>query len=423
MTRKQKAYLLLAAILIPAAGRAQTARPLPRAESDRIYVKALSSRVSQHVARVIPRKTAGLPPEQKCSLIYPKAGKDPDFHITRHGSVCEIHLSRELAGWAFRPDTVLQFFNAMLSARAGSPVPLSEIWIAAGLVQEIYEPGVFYDAAGYGYHPCARVMLAHGIAPSVETVLESEPGDFLEGFHSAVRMDWCSILLALCTRRNDAVFLEKYLQAKGTPRIRKFEQTLFPDPGDHKKKIFSARNGKSADEWFRQEASKMILGRGIPASVPLIGERFPEIMEKPLLVAKELSAEWKKEKKDGKKEKLLPEEAVLVFTEAETELNRLALLSPEGPALKLFACAKALHAIRTGQIGDDPEAPLKDACAGVYAALSERAALESALKRAEQRLIPPGKRFALTLRAVAPKREDLPVLKHANLLLDRFEKD
>ena len=91
--------------------------------------------------------------------------------------------------------------------------------------------------------------------------------------------------------------------------------------------------------------------------------------------------------------------------------------------ITLFACAKAVHTIRTGQIGDDPEAPLKEACAGVYAALSERAALESALKRAERRLIPPGKRFALTLRAVTPKREDLPVLKHANLLLDRFEKD
>jgi hypothetical protein len=57
----------------------------------------------------------------------------------------------------------------------------------------------------------------------------------------------------------------------------------------------------------------------------------------------------------------------------------------------------------------------------LYSALSDRAAVELALKQAEQRLITPGMRFSLTIQTVSPVNHDIPLLKTAHSLMDRFE--
>ena len=127
--------------------------------------------------------------------------------------------------------------------------------------------------------------------------------------------------------------------------------------------------------------------------------------------------------KDKINSALLSNESLRELSQAETKLNRLAMNSPEQIALKLYRYIKALRQFRENPTDKKYLDLLRQEESEVYISLTERADLEKALRAAEQRLIPPGMRFALTLQTVRPTKSDLPLLQKAENLMDHFEKD
>ena len=103
------------------------------------------------------------------------------------------------------------------------------------------------------------------------------------------------------------------------------------------------------------------------------------------------------------------------------KLNFLALIAPEQIALKFYRCAASIRDFRMKPPTQEAIQQVLTDKKASYAALSDRAAVEYALKQAELRLIPPGKRFALTIQAVSSVNHDIPLLKTAHSLMDRFE--
>ena len=158
----------------------------------------------------------------------------------------------------------------------------------------------------------------------------------------------------------------------------------------------------------------MVLGRGIPAAVPWIEENFQEIF---LAIHPDLKIPEKESKKG------LSNDAVKNLMQAEIKLNHLAMKSPEQIALKLFRCAKAIRQFRENPYDKKNLQNIRNEEHTLYETLSERADLEYTLRLAEQRLIPPGTRFALTLNSIDPEQTEIPLLKKANQLMDHFEKD
>ena len=97
--------------------------------------------------------------------------------------------------------------------------------------------------------------------------------------------------------------------------------------------------------------------------------------------------------------------------------------APERIALKLFRCSNAIQQFRIDFKNTEKLNLVHQEEKTLYLTLSERADLELVLKKAEQRLIPPGARFALTLKTAAPTVPEIPLLQKANQLMDHFEKD
>ena len=427
---------------------------LPPEEADKHYTNLLVFKIQQQQGRILPRKQKDMPPEQRCLLFFPDQLKNPKFSINARSYPIRITLPHHFNSWAFRKECILPFVHAHLTARTGLRTPLRDIWISAAILHEILEPGILYGAAGYGVLPYARTMTAHGFSPSPENILNSSMDDFYGEFTSAARMEWCELLMRQALKKIPLLEKEIMQNPRLTP-AQKFENIIFPEQEEQKNTVFN-RSGMTLDEWFFANNSSVMLGRGIPAAVPWIEEQFREILHSLQAVLKtpdpaqgqiksspapkqsapnsaKKTGSKKKTRKmprpriitanDKIKESLLSREELQAIANAETKLNRLAMDSPDLIALKLYRYIKALRQFRDHPTDKNNLRLLRQEETEVYVSLTERADLERALKAAEQRLIPPGIRFALTLQTVRPQRSDLPLLKKAEKLMDHFEKD
>ena len=385
---------------------------LPPKEVDKHRTNLLISRIDQQVGRIVPRNLSEIPPEQRVTIDFPESNEQSQFYIDTKRSPIRISLPHGFEGWAFQSETIFPFVHTYLSARAGSKSPLSDVWITAAIMYDLYESGVLYGASGFKYSPYAKTMLAHGCAPDVKNILDSQLTDFYEQFTSAARMEWCSLLLKQSFRRTNS-FEQILFRNRNLQPSERFEKLLSAQ--DKKGKSFLGTKGLSLQEWFENACTKSVLGRGIPASVPWIEESFSSIMDEihPHLNVPKV--------KKGQKNPVLPNEAVKALAQAEMKLNFLALISPEQIALKLYRCAGSIRNFRQNTPTQKAIQQILNEKKVLYAALSDRAAVELALKQAEQRLIPPGMRFSLTLQAVSPVNNDIPLLRKAHALMDRFE--
>ena len=385
---------------------------LPPEEVDKHHTNQLISRINQLVSRIVPRTISGIPTEQRVSVDFPDREEQQAFFINTKRSTIRISLPHGFNRWAFQPETIFPFVHTYLSAKTGSKIPIRDAWITAAIIHDLYEPGTIYGASGFRYTPYARAMLAHGYAPSVKELLDSRIPDFYEQFSSAARMEWCALLLRQTTRRVPS-FEQFLFRNRNLLPSERFEKILSAPA--KKGKTFFGENGRSRQEWFTEVCTRSVLGRGIPAAVPLLEESFSGIMEEihPLLKVPEV--------KKGKKVPVLSNETVKALARAEMKLNFLALIAPEQIALKLYRCAGRIREFRLNPPTANAIKKILAEKRALYTAFSERAALELALKQAEQRLIPPGMRFALTLQAVAPAKPEIPLLEKAHSLMDRYE--
>ena len=196
-----------------------------------------------------------------------------------------------------------------------------------------------------------------------------------------------------------------------------FEKTVFPALNPPKKNAAGSTGTISMQDWFLQICMDDVLGRGIPAACPWIEMQFTEIMAQihPILKAPKKNPD----NTPGK----FSEEEIAAMTRAEQKLNQLGLKSTEQIALKLFRCARSIRNFKLSPHNLESLPALKQDEQAVYTALSERVALEARLRSAEKKLLPPGSRWALTMKAIARKNADLPLLSRANSLLDHFEKE
>ena len=256
-------------------------------------------------------------------------------------------------------------------------------------------------------------MLAYGFIPSPAEILNSSMEDFYGQAVSSARAEWCSILMKQAMKKSIPLEQELIRNNKLSP-AQKFKNHIFAKEKTQKKKTVFTKEQALSEEWFFATASSMVLGRGIPASVPWIEENFQKILHS-------IHSNLKLPEKELKKE--LDNETLKNLMQAEFRLNHLAMKAPEQIALKLFRCSKAIRQFREKPFDKKNLQNIRNEERGVYEAFSERANLEHALRMAEQRLIPPGTRFALTLKSVVPEKSDIPLLKKANQLMDHFEKD
>lgn len=407
----QRLIILSAAVLSFSGLKAQI--NLPSEEADKHHTNLLVSRIRQQVGKIVPRKIKGMPPEEQCIIHFPGPLENPDFNIRASAYPIRIFLPHHFGKWVFRKEYLLPFVHAHLTARTGIREPLKDIWVSAALIQEIFEPGAVYGTSGYGNTPYARAMLAHGAAPSPAVILNSSMDDFYGKTSSSARAEWCSILMKQALKKNIPFEQELMRNNKLTP-AQKLENHLFAkEKTQKKKKVFSPKQTLTGD-WLFSAASAMVLGRGIPAAVPWIEENFQEIF---LAIHPDLKIPEKESKKG------LSNDAVKNLMQAEIKLNHLAMKSPEQIALKLFRCAKAIRQFRENPYDKKNLQNIRNEEHTLYETLSERADLEYTLRLAEQRLIPPGTRFALTLNSIDPEQTEIPLLKKANQLMDHFEKD
>ena len=385
---------------------------LPPKEVDKYRTKQLISRIDQLVSRIVPENMPGMPPEQRITVIYPEIGEQPKFYINTKRTPIRITLPNGFNGWAFQPETIFPFVHTYLSARAGSKEPLSDAWITAAIIYDLYDPGTLYGASGFKYSPYAKTMLAYGYPPNVKNILDSKLPDFYEQFYSAARMEWCSLLLKQATRRtnNFEQILFRHTELQPSERLTK----LLLDQEKKGKAVLNEK-GRTFQEWFEIACTRSVLGRRIPASVPLLDESFSDIMN-------EIHPHLKvPEKKKNQKAPVLSKETLRALVQAEMKLNFLALIAPEQIALKFYRCAMSIRDFRQNPPTQKAIQQVLTEKKASYAALSDRAAVEYVLKQAEQRLISPGKRFALTIQAVSPVNHDIPLLKTAHALMDHFE--
>lgn len=385
---------------------------LPPEEVDKYRTNQLISRIDQLVGRVVSRTLPGIPPRLRVSIDFPGSEEQPEFSINTKRSPIRITLPHGFRNWAFQPEMIFPFVHTHLSARAGSRTPLRDAWITAAIIYDIYEPGFLYGSSGFRYTPYARTMLAHGCVPPLNEILDSRLPDFCEQFSSAARMEWCALLLRQTAKKTTA--LEQILfRNKNLLPSERYERVL--SAPEKKEKTFFGEKGRSSQEWFAAACTRSVLGRGIPAAVPLLEESFDDIMSEihPLLKVPDV--------KKGKKTPVLSNETKQALARAEMKLNLLALIAPEQAALKLYRCAGNIRDFRLNPPTANAIKKILSEKKAFYTALSERAALEQALKQAEQRLITPGMRFALTLQAAAPVKPDVPLLKKAHSLMDRYE--
>lgn len=415
MLYRRSAILLLSIITLPVV-KAQM--ELPQEESEKNAANMLISHVQAQTAKVFPRRYRRLPPELRYQLKHPKNNENPVFSINRNSYVIQIVLPRNFYQNVMQIKTIFPLIHTCVSARLGQRTPIRDQWITAALLSELFDPGIFQNANGYGNNPYSRTMLAHGIAPDLISLLNSQEDDFSGGAYSAAKLEWCHLLMDLCS--SHPVSLEQSIVAsqKADP-AEKFRRILYPALNSHKKNQTVSLDPESMQKWFLSKLTEKVLGRGIPASVPYIEKEFRTAME-PLRSV--IRIPDKKEQKNDSEQNLTNEENQELAA-AERRLNRLGLIAPEQIALKLFSCAKALREFRFLPTSKQNVQAVLQEESEVYRSLTVRAALEQTLQNAEQRLIPPGTRFALTLQAVTPVKPELPLLKKAHSLLDHFEKD
>lgn len=385
---------------------------LPQEEADKHHTALLVSKINQQTLEIVPRQISGYPRELKIQIQFPGKNQYPKFNINLRRNPIQITLPHHFSSWAFRKENILPFVHTYLSARTGSRILLGDVWISAAILHEIYEPGALYQASGYGNFPYARTMLAHGAAPELNQILNSTYSDFYGKASSAAKMEWCAILLKNINHRE--LLTDRLLSSRNRKSpAERFQQIVYPRLAGS-----SGTPSRTPEipiqDWFVNTAMKDILGRGIPAASPWIEAQFSEIMEKIRPCLKQPS-----DKPAGK----LSREAIRNLMNAEYELNQLGIKSTEQIALKLFRCVRDIRQFRMNPNNPEHLAVLQDSTRQVYTVLSERNALESFLRDAEKRLIPPGSRWALTLNAITPQKPDIPLLIRANTLLDHFEKE
>lgn len=388
---------------------------LPQEESDKYRTNLLVSRINQQISRIVPRSIRGIPPEQKCQIIFPDANENQIFSINPGRFPVRIYLPHYFDSWAFRANNIIPFVHAHLSARAGSRSLLADVWLSAAIVYDLYEPGMLYGAAAFRHMPYTKTMVAHGNIPSLQNILNSELTDFYEKSSSAARMEWCALLLKFSARRASGFEKMLFLNRKLNPADR-FQKFFSANANAQKgKSVFGQQTGNIQD-WFATACTRNVLGRGTPAAIPLIEESFAEITDpiRPLLKVPET--------KEGKTP-VLTKETVKALTQAEMKLNFLSLIAPEQVALKIYRYAGALRDFRLNVPSKKLIQKIAEEEKIFYATLSGRAALEYSLKKAEQKFTTPGMRFSLTLQAIAPEKSDIPLLLKANTLMDRYEKE
>ncbi len=389
---------------------------LPQEEADKYHTNLLVSRIRQQTARIVPRKTIGLPRELSIRIQYPGQNENPDFSIKLNRTPLLVVLPHNFSSWAFKKEYIIPFVHTYLSARTGSRLPVNSIWITGAILHDIYEPGALYGTAGYGNTPYARALLAHGIAPDLKTILNTSFSDFYGLSSSSARMEWCALLLKkVSVKENLAELLIR--QSMRSSNADAFEKTVFPALNPPKKNAAGSTGTISMQDWFLQICMDDVLGRGIPAACPWIEMQFTEIMAQihPILKAPK--------KNPDNTPGNFSEEEIAAMTRAEQKLNQLGLKSTEQIALKLFRCARSIRNFKLSPHNLESLPALKQDEQAVYTALSERVALEARLRSAEKTLLPPGSRWALTMKAIARKNADLPLLSRANSLLDHFEKE
>ena len=406
MNWKYPAVILSFTLLLTGA-RAQSSVLTDRAKAD-----FLISRVRQLTGRVIPGKSGLIPKELEWNIKFLSTEDHSELRITKTAAGYQLYLPGNFNQWAFRPENSLMIVNTALSARAGSNELLQEPWITAALIHKIYETGSLYGTAGYGNDPYLRTMLAYGIAPETESILNTSFPALLSGISAANTMEWCALLMELSLAKHPQDVLERYLaENKKFSRLERFQTAVHPGKRKEQSKSVFRQTNLSLDQWFLSQAISKVLSRNTPAAVPWIEKQFQEISRETDILTQDIT---NKKLTDIQRSDLL---------KIINKIHFLAAASPENIALKLFSYADQLILLRKHTEGELPLPEITKAEQLVWTALSERADLEHRLKTAELRLIPPGTRLALTIQTVTPVQPHIPLLKKANELLDRFEKD
>lgn len=380
---------------------------------DQQYTDLLVSKAGQQVRRAVPRK-AVLPQELQCTVLRSEE-TSPKINVSTTRKGYKITVPENFNSWAFQPDNALLFLNTFLSARLGRRDLSKETWISAALVHEIYEPGIFYGYSGYGEKPYTKTLLAYGFAPPVKHIFENTPSDFQNGAYSTIQMEWSVILYSICQKNDGPGSIERYFSESGSPQERFAKHIFSQNSSVQGKRKLSFSREQSLQEWFYQKATNELLSRSTPASIPRIEREYSEI-------SKELRTFLNRKNEQKKEEFTLSEEDILQLSRISVQLNRLAAIAPEKISLQLFRFGHFLYQLRNEHPGKNWEAKIASHEQAVYLAMNERVAVETFLKQAEQKLIPPGVRWAATVKAVSPSPQEIPLLIRADQLLDRFEK-
>jgi hypothetical protein len=290
---------------------------------------------------------------------------------------------------------------------------LQEPWITAAAIHNIYESGVLYGSDGFGEIPFARTMLAYGLSPEPEQILNTDFLSLLSGFSASNSVEWCAVMMDLCTHKRSSGILEQYVlenpELSGADR---FKKIVLPKLESDITKKQQKSEPLTFSQWFRTRAAIKYLGRSTPAAAPWIEKEFLQY-----------AAQTGTLIRNQKEKQQLSEQEREIWMQHISKIQQLAFLAPEKISLNLSRYSE--HLFDYMKKPDDPGILKKitETEEKTWELISGRTALEHALKSAEQRIIPPGKRFFLTMKVLSPVQPDIPLLKKANELLDRFEKD
>lgn len=395
---------------------------------DSYHTQTLALRFRTVVRTALPRTSDRLKPEILCSFHVPPPDGEGTFGLVRKNwSRREITFPAHFNAWADDAKCLDLFVRWSCLARLGfAPEDQERVpnnWVFAALVRRTATEEWNFRSSRFGRFPAAYAFASHGIFPALKDIVSSAPVAS-DGYARMVYEEWAQLLFDLCSRSGAIrdgrleLWLTDLIRNPEADRYALFERHILKNLEAYGKKRFGrfVMTGDSfdPDKWFRRETEKLLLSRFLPISLSYLETAYRQALRLPrkdggTITIRELAETMEKGP--------LPLDSQLALSESIIRLTELAYTAPPLVFSPFSALVDEISQFRTSGKTETTVARLDAAEQKFLEALERQALTDMILKEAEQRHVPFGRRYTLSLHESASMA---PVTDPAGEVLDRI---
>lgn len=377
--------------------------------SDSGMARILTDKLSKYAKNVIPRNRKSKNELTVSLELTPVSGPAAFGAYVHKNKEMRIQLPASYTMLSSDRETMRLIMSWMLLARAGygseHALAIRDSWFVSGLVRKALEDMKKKQQPAFRYYPAAYALASHGIVPHLRYIMDGKLSSF-DGAPAAMQDEYCELLIDACAK--NGLFREDIIEKSIVHMLEKSEKTPYeffietvgPSILKRGAGIFSSALSfdeldRQVPEWYTGEASKTLVSFFMPSSVQQIEKDYRK------------ASEWTFESVKGVKQTIRimdfqekwdsipnPSDAV---TEIMEKLGAISFSAPPELREPMSEIRMALTALRTSRKKSDGER-LKNAERNFFLSVEKRIALEYFLRESENRNVPPGTRFAETVR-------------------------